>query len=259
LFTIVLSASLAFAGETYEYDAQGRLIKVTYGDGMSISYTYDNTGNIVSTVVEGNSAPGPFSRLQPEDSTIVRADPVRFAWSKAVDPNDDSVTYSLNIVVSRVDTSFTTQDTSLVVDFGELVSSTEAFEVTWTVQASDGQLTSRPSNEEGFFVLDLTTSVEEPRAGLPTDFALYPNYPNPFNPETTIRYDLPVRAEVRLTIYDLLGRTVRTLVAQTQSAGAHSAVWDGRDDAGRQLASGVYVYRLEAGAFKQSAKMLLMK
>ncbi|RMF61845.1 MAG: T9SS C-terminal target domain-containing protein, partial [Calditrichaeota bacterium] len=107
---------------------------------------------------------------------------------------------------------------------------------------------------------DVVTSVAEPAGeAIPTKFRLLQNYPNPFNPTTTIRYDLPVQTEVHLRIYDLLGRTVRTLVAQKQAAGAHSAVWDGRDDSGRQLASGVYVYRLEAGEFKKSAKMLLLK
>jgi hypothetical protein len=94
---------------------------------------------------------------------------------------------------------------------------------------------------------------------LPQTFALRQNYPNPFEASTTIRYDLPVRAEVRLAIYDVLGRTVRTLVAREQFAGAHAVVWDGRDDAGREVASGLYVYRLTAGAFTKSAEMILLK
>ena len=107
---------------------------------------------------------------------------------------------------------------------------------------------------------DVVTSVTDPPSeALPTQFRLHQNYPNPFNPETTIRYDLAKPVEVRLTVFDVLGRAVRTLVAHKQAAGAHSAVWDGRDDLGRQLASGVYVYRLEAGDFTKSAKMLLLK
>ena len=94
---------------------------------------------------------------------------------------------------------------------------------------------------------------------MPSGFALHQNYPNPFNPSTTIRYDLPAQAEIRLTVYDVLGRKVRTLVQQNQSAGAHTVVWDGRDASGRQLASGVYVYRLQAGELEKSAKMLLLK
>ncbi len=106
----------------------------------------------------------------------------------------------------------------------------------------------------------LVTSVEEILTeAIPTEFRLQQNYPNPFNPETTIRYDLPVQAEVRLTIFDVLGRTVRTLVEQKQLAGAHSIVWDGRDDRGRQLASGLYLYRVTAGEFHKTAKMLLLK
>ncbi|RME00764.1 MAG: T9SS C-terminal target domain-containing protein [Calditrichaeota bacterium] len=97
--------------------------------------------------------------------------------------------------------------------------------------------------------------VESP----PLRFRLYQNHPNPFNPATTIRYALPAATGVRLTVHDLVGRTVRVLVAKTQRAGEHSVVWDGRDERGRQLASGVYVYRLDAGRFTKSAKMLLLK
>jgi len=102
------------------------------------------------------------------------------------------------------------------------------------------------------------TSVADDKP-LPVTFALLQNYPNPFNPTTTIRYELPVQAEVRLTIYDLLGRTVRTLVVQKQPAGAHTVVWDGRDNRGRQAATGLYIYRLQAGDFHKTAKMVLLK
>ena len=130
-------------------------------------------------------------------------------------------------------------------------------------QPAIGQ-TAGPANgvAGGFWVqtVDVVTSVAEPASeAIPTKFRLLQNYPNPFNPTTTIRYDLPVQAEVRLTIFNVLGRSVRTLVVQKQAAGAHSAVWDGRDDSGRQLASGVYVYRLQAGEFHKTAKMLLLK
>jgi len=130
-------------------------------------------------------------------------------------------------------------------------------------QAAIGQATS-PANDikSGFWqqTAGLITSVEElSTTAMPTEFRLQQNYPNPFNPQTTIRYDLPVQSDVRLTLFDVLGRTVRTLVDAKQPAGAHTAVWDGRDDRGRQLASGVYVYRITAGTFKKSAKMLLLK
>jgi hypothetical protein len=85
------------------------------------------------------------------------------------------------------------------------------------------------------------------------------NFPNPFNPTTTIRFALVESGDVALSIYDVSGQQVRSLVDEWRSAGRHSIVWDGRDDAGRQVASGVYVYRLRAGQFSRSAKMVITK
>ena len=93
----------------------------------------------------------------------------------------------------------------------------------------------------------------------PETFALNQNYPNPFNPSTTIRFELPEAASVRLVVYDLLGREVATLLTGNYPAGAFSAVWDGRDHAGAPMPSGVYLLRLEAGAFVQTRRMTLLK
>ncbi len=98
---------------------------------------------------------------------------------------------------------------------------------------------------------------------LPQRFALYANFPNPFNPSTSIEYALPQAAKVELVIYDILGRPVRTLAANTlQSAGFYRLAWDGRDEAARAVASGVYLYRLRAAGetpFVQTRKMMLIK
>ena len=85
-------------------------------------------------------------------------------------------------------------------------------------------------------------------------------FPNPFNPRTTLVYELPVGATVDMRIYDLKGRLVRSLVArETKTAGTHRIVWDGRDDRDQALATGVYLWRLQAGEFRESARMTLMK
>ena len=94
---------------------------------------------------------------------------------------------------------------------------------------------------------------------LPTSYALEQNIPNPFNPSTTIKYQLPEAGEVNLIIYNLLGQQVRTLVKETLEAGFQSVVWDGKDDVGRQVASGIYIYRLQAGSFSQAQRMMLLK
>ena len=94
---------------------------------------------------------------------------------------------------------------------------------------------------------------------LASEFELFQNYPNPFNPETIIEYYLPQSATIRLEILNLLGQNVRTLVASQKLAGNHWTVWDGKDDSGREVASGVYIYQLVVGKYRESRKMLLLR
>jgi hypothetical protein len=94
----------------------------------------------------------------------------------------------------------------------------------------------------------------------PENFALGNNYPNPFNPETTIKYQLPEAADVKLEIYNVVGQVVRTLVAEHQTAGRYVVQWDASNDNGQSLSSGIYFYRVQAGSeFQQVKKMLLLK
>ncbi len=94
---------------------------------------------------------------------------------------------------------------------------------------------------------------------IPKNFGLEQNFPNPFNPTTTIKYALKSTENVTLTIYNALGEEVRTLVNERQGASTYHVVWNGKDLAGKQVSSGVYIYRLKAGDFIQSRKMLLTK
>ncbi len=93
----------------------------------------------------------------------------------------------------------------------------------------------------------------------PEVFALADNYPNPFNPETTIKYALPEAVDVRLDIYNMLGQMVRTMVADNQSPGRYVVRWDATDESGNDLSTGIYFYRLRAGDFLETKKMLLLK
>ncbi|MFQ5864037.1 MAG: FlgD immunoglobulin-like domain containing protein [bacterium] len=103
------------------------------------------------------------------------------------------------------------------------------------------------------------TSISETESKRPKTFSLSQNFPNPFNPETTIQYQLPEDNRVTLKIYNLLGEEVRTLVDQQQPAGSHTAVWDGRDNHGRMVGTGLYLYRLQAGDKIVSNKMLFLQ
>jgi hypothetical protein len=118
--------------------------------------------------------------------------------------------------------------------------------------------------EEGWYVDDVdissdaTTGVEAEDA-LPRRLALGQNSPNPFNPVTVIHYQLPSHAHVRIEVFNIAGRRVRTLVNGEEDAGYRSVVWDGTDDGGARVASGVYLYRMEAGDFTAKKMMVLLK
>lgn len=94
---------------------------------------------------------------------------------------------------------------------------------------------------------------------MPKTFAVSQNYPNPFNPQTVIKYDLPKPGHVNITIYNILGREVRALVDEEQEAGYKSVGWDGKDDLGKDVASGIYFYRIKAGDFSMTKKMVLLR
>ena len=107
------------------------------------------------------------------------------------------------------------------------------------------------------------TSVEddygEPTTNIPSSLQLFQNYPNPFNPVTVIQYALPHDCEVHISIYNILGQKVRTLLNEHQKPGYKRVEWDGKSDRGEELASGVYFYEIKAGEFTQTKKMVILR
>nr|MBN2277865.1 T9SS type A sorting domain-containing protein [candidate division Zixibacteria bacterium] len=103
------------------------------------------------------------------------------------------------------------------------------------------------------------TAVDEPDGLLPGEYFLAPNFPNPFNPSTEVFYFLARRSQVEITIYNLLGQRVKTLINGDQSAGEHAIIWDGMNEHGEHVASGIYFCRFMAGDFVQTRKMVLVK
>ena len=105
-----------------------------------------------------------------------------------------------------------------------------------------------------------TTSIIEDEFGEnPIIFSLQNSFPNPFNPITTLRYDLPEQANVNIVIYDLLGRQVKTLINQTQDAGYRSVIWNATNDYGKPVSAGIYLYQIQAGEYISTKKMVLLK
>lgn len=115
-------------------------------------------------------------------------------------------------------------------------------------------------NMTGTIVIQLTGVEDETEnRGKPTGFAISQNYPNPFNQSTKIEFNLANSGFVSLNIYDLLGRKIQTLVNQHLSWGYKSVLWDGKDNSGNDVASGIYFYRLKVGDFCQTKKLVLLK
>ncbi len=119
------------------------------------------------------------------------------------------------------------------------------------------------NNDEDTVYVSLTvdqqTDVNDIGGALPQDYRLSQNFPNPFNPTTAIEFNLPKASHVTLTIYNVLGQQVKTLIDQTLGAGNKRVIWDGTDAAGRTVQSGVYFYRISADQFTQTRKMMMLK
>ena len=143
------------------------------------------------------------------------------------------------------------------------------FDAQWLVLRGQGELLSlrvADGVDLSKVELDLRNSrneqveyVLQAASDLPAAYHLAQNYPNPFNPETRIGFALPERSEVLLEVLTADGRLVATLVDGVLPAGHHEAVWTGRHDSGDAAASGLYLYRIETGPFRQTIKMLLLK
>ncbi|MBN2012828.1 T9SS type A sorting domain-containing protein [candidate division KSB1 bacterium] len=207
----------------------------------------------------------PFSLGEPlNDATVNVCDP-KFMWSQASAIHECypwEITYDLYI---DTDYNFSTsdiitgiQDTTYLID-----SLTTGHTHFWKVLAHNLAGDSLWSSEvNGFYIRPdaKPTPVNVFCQNTPATFTLHQNYPNPFNATTTIRYDMPTQSHVTLRIYDTLGRLVVELVnAEGQAAGAHAVVWDGTDNSGRVVPSGLYVYALQTETSKVVKKMVVLE
>ncbi len=219
-----------------------------------------------------------FSLVAPEDSAeFTVEDEIKFDWGLTEDFDGDEVGYILAVydgetLVAETDAITGTSITITAAEIDSFlvannVADGETGEFFWTTWVTDGSDTLQVHGSYGNFGDDfspigrtiyMTNSVnvsDELLTGTPKEFALEQNYPNPFNPSTNINFALPQASEVTLTVYDMLGRKVATLISGEQLQAANHSV---RFDASA-LASGMYIYRIEAGSFVSTRKMMLIK
>ena len=252
---------------------------------------WNGTANIEVIVSDGNledttefaliltpvqDSPLPFDLLAPgSDSTItITAEneynqSMELTWDPAIDPDGETVSYELVLtgdleqLPARTIYSGATSVSWMYYEISNAISGagTSMFTGTWTIEASD-PLDSTTSAANGPFNLTIDASAILSADGqglIPEEYALHGNYPNPFNPATTIRYDLPEAANVTLTVYDLLGREVVRLVDGRMEAGFQQVIWDGRTASGREVPSGIYIARMITPRYHKSMKMVLLK
>ncbi len=195
----------------------------------------------------------PVRLLEPADGDTVASAALRFRWSRPADPQADPHTFLLRISGEGMEDTLDVTDSTALLD--DLSSLAPGRSYRWWILTRD-EWNTTASRDTFSFVLDLPGAVREEPA-TPSLFALAQNYPNPFNGSTTITYSLPGPAtgvRVILTVYDLLGRVVATLVDGVRSPGEHHA----RFDAGAR-ASGVYIVRLTAGAYVGTRRITLLR
>jgi len=234
----------------------------------------------IFTVLEINFPPTPFSLLEPVDGTtwtynydfLTGTEMAEFRWEGSEDPNGTPVIYSVIFgadgygeitegILSDSDGADTTLTIPVKTVLDELASVGVSYPLTgtayWYVVAnSDINVTA--SNDTFNLNISIETGIISELA-IPDKYELRQNFPNPFNPETSIIYGLPKESDVRIDVYNLLGQSVLTLVNERQESGYHSVQWNGCDKFGTIMKSGVYIYRITSDGFTQTKKMILLK
>ena len=196
-------------------------------------------------VVPVNDPPQSFSLISPIDGDTCKS--LECTWEEAIDiDKNDEVLYKLLVSSSAdfndIDYSLETSETNI--ELLELQSGIYY----WKVIARDLNGAETITEYESFYIV--TTGIVQ----LPTEFNLLQNYPNPFNPTTTILYQLPKSTHVKLSIYDITGKLVETLVNEYKNAGYYSIEWNAENSS-----SGIYLYRIDAGEFSNVRKCLIVK
>lgn len=239
-----------------------------------------NASNIVDVDVY-NSPPGGFNLVEPNDGDSYQFsdnqlnETIRFIWRDANDIDEQVLNYNLEICNGSFeedcwDTTLVQNDELLAGSFclieipvqnliDKLTIEINQNEILWTVNAYDGFDSTEVDGGFGTFYLNFDFLKTTYKEILPNKFISHQNYPNPFNPITNLKYDLPENSYVSITIYDMLGNVVNDLINKNQNFGSKSVQWNSTNNQGEPVSAGVYLYKIQAGDFSQTKKMILLK
>lgn len=253
------SFNIAFVIESHE-----RLLnptEMTFYEILAEHYTLDLPPANADPIV---TEPGwqPVTRFFSEGVTWQSKVPMNMVAIPTFSPEPGTYTTSIDVTISTLTneaTIYFTTDGSAPTDSSQVYSAPIHITTTTTIKAKAFRPGFIPSEMvEANYDLNITSAATGEN-GVPSEFSLFQNYPNPFNPSTTIKYSLAAASYVFIKIYNVLGEKVSTLVNEKQEAGFYSAVWDGKNNIGQQVSSGIYLYRIETKNFVQSRKMLVIR
>jgi hypothetical protein len=229
---------------------------------FTVYYWRINANNISGTsdwsavrrFTTGQAFPVAPSLVSPEPGTTEVTNTL-FLWNAVA----TATQYHIQISESSDFSSPTIDNNAVVNTFYTTLSLVRFTQYYWRVRAISPVGAGDWSSVWNFTTGDIV-SVEQIDNELPTHFALSQNYPNPFNPTTSIRFSLPSEVSVRLEVYNMLGQRIATLIdGASYHAGNYQYTWDGQDDSGNSVSSGMYIYRITAGEYSELKRMILMK
>lgn len=199
----------------------------------------------------------------PDDAAILAVKDVHLAAQARLNGNENSVTgFDFQLFSDTLESPVTQQTAIEPVIENGATAEEQLLSADWKPESGlseDGRYHWRIRVRDGDELGQWSDFRLFSTAAIPLEYHLQQNYPNPFNPSTQISFTLPTEVEVTVVVYNMLGQTVATLVDETLPTGSHTVVWDGTDDSGQAVATGVYFYRLQTDEFSQSLKMVLIK
>ena len=225
-----------------------------------------------TVIAWNNIAPESFEWISDVlDTVIINKDNItdtyNLQWAESKSVDLDSIHYLVNakIGVYPVEEIYDTTVTTLPLTYQEFLENVfeetpgNGVTVKFSVSATDGKDTVKVSGDDRVVYVNRYEYLSTESEGIPTVFALHENYPNPFNPTTTLRFDLPEVSDITLTIYNMLGQRVKTFNMNDTPAGFHSIKWNAINDYGDPVGAGVYLYQLRANQYLETRKMVLLK
>ena len=240
-----------------------------------------DTATIDIVVLPVNDSPTDFSLKNPSDSSKViitdsnvDLDVINFDWHQSQDVDNKELTYLLsgefrmidiegNNIVHKIDTL--TNATILSLTYRNILNILDTYPsargiIDWKVDVTDGQDTIYNKERRSLIIEGqyAALSINE-ESTIPKEFSLHDNYPNPFNPVTKIAFDMPIKGDARLIIYNIMGQKIKEYHMRGLSAGYHSLTWDANNSFGQPVSAGIYFYRFETKTFTKTKRMLLLK